>query len=151
MTTRRSVLRAGGIGLLVAHRLSHGQPAATTRHVGMISSASEAAGAHLRAAFRQGMRDLGWVEGKDVEYRFMYADGHTERLDSLAGELIGQKFDVIVAASTSATRAAQRAWGLCSQAISVTESRSASSSAPGSTFQMRRAAGSVPAANRRPS
>jgi putative tryptophan/tyrosine transport system substrate-binding protein len=107
--TRRSVLLAGGIGLLVAHRLSRGQPAATTRRVGMISSASEAAGAHLRAALKQGMRDLGWVEGKDVEYRFVYADGHADRLDALAGELIGQKFDVIVTASTSATRAAQRA------------------------------------------
>jgi hypothetical protein len=49
--TRRSFLLAGGIGLLVAHRLSHGQPAATIRRVGLLSFSSEAAGAHLRAAF----------------------------------------------------------------------------------------------------
>jgi hypothetical protein len=65
--TRRSVLLAGGIGLLVAHRLGHGQAAATIRRVGMLLLASDAAGTHLRAAFKQGMHDLGWLEGKNVE------------------------------------------------------------------------------------
>jgi putative ABC transport system substrate-binding protein len=107
--TRRSVLLAGGIGLLVAHRLSHGQPAATIRRVGMLQIGSEAAGADRRAAFKQGMQDLGWLEGKNVEYRFVYADGDVDRLGALASELIGQKVDVIVAASSPAARAAQRA------------------------------------------
>jgi len=62
--TRRSVLLAGGIGLLVAHRLSRGQPAATIRRVGMLSLGSEAAVDNLRAAFMQGMHDLGWLEGR---------------------------------------------------------------------------------------
>jgi hypothetical protein len=51
---RRSVLLAGGIGLLVAHRLSRGQPAATIRRVGMLSLGSEAAADNLRAAFPGG-------------------------------------------------------------------------------------------------
>ena len=42
--TRRDVLLAGGIGLLVAHRFSHGQPAGTIRRVGLLSFSSEAAG-----------------------------------------------------------------------------------------------------------
>ena len=108
MITRRSVLLAGGIGLLVAHRLSRGQPAATIRRVGMLQIASEAAGADRRAAFKQGIQDLGWLEGKNVEYRFVYADGDVDRLDALASELIGQKVDVIVAASSPAARAACR-------------------------------------------
>ena len=109
MVTRRSVLLAGGIGLLVAHPLSRGQPAATVRRVGMLSFSSEATFAHLRAAFAQGMHDLGWLEGKNVEYRIVYANGDVDRLDALAGELIGQKAEVILVSSQQTARAAQRA------------------------------------------
>jgi putative tryptophan/tyrosine transport system substrate-binding protein len=109
LTTRRSVLLAGGIGLLVAHPLSPGQPAATIRRVGMLSVSSETATSSLHAAFRQGMRDLGWSEGKNVEYRFVYADGDVDRLDALASELIGRNVEVIVTGSTPATRGVQRA------------------------------------------
>jgi putative ABC transport system substrate-binding protein len=107
--TRRSVRLAGGIGLLVAHRQSRGQSAPMIRRVGMLFLASEAATAHLRAAFKQGMQDLGWLEGKNVEYRIVYADGDVGRLDALASELVGQKVEVIVAGSSAVTRAAQRA------------------------------------------
>jgi putative ABC transport system substrate-binding protein len=79
------------------------------RRVGMLFLASEAATAHLRAAFKQGMQDLGWLEGKNVEYRIVYADGDVGRLDALASELVGQKVEVIVAGSSAVTRAAQRA------------------------------------------
>jgi len=100
---------AGGIGLLVAHRLSHGQSAAAIRRVGLLSVTSQASGAHLRAAFRQGMNDLGWMEGTNVEYRYAYADGDVDRLDALASELIGQKVEVIVVSSGQSAGAAQRA------------------------------------------
>ena len=63
----------------------------------------------MYSAFKQGMRELGWLEGKNVEYRFLYADGDVDRLDALAGELIGRQVEVIVAGSSSAARAAQRA------------------------------------------
>ena len=109
MITRRSVLLAGGIGLLVAHPLSRGQPAATIRRVGILSFSSEAAFAHLRAALTQGMHDFGWAEGKNVEYRSVYANGDVDRLDALAGELIGQKAEVIVVSSQQTAGAAQRA------------------------------------------
>jgi len=107
--TRRSVLLAGGIGLLAAHRFSHGQPAATIRRVGVLWFASEAASTVPRVAFTQGMQDLGWLEGKNVEHRFVYANGDVSRMDTLASELIGQKVEVIVVGNAPATRAAQRA------------------------------------------
>jgi len=107
--TRRSILLAGGIALLVARRLSYGQPAATIRRVGLLSLSSEVAGAHLRAAFKQGMQDLGWIEGKNIEYRFVYANGAVDRMDALAGDLIGEQVDVIVLSNAQAARAAQRA------------------------------------------
>jgi len=103
------MLLAGGIGLLVAHRLSRGQPAAPIRRVGLLSFSSEGANARVRAAFTQGMNDLGWTEGKNVEYRLAYADGAVDRLDALAVELIGHKAEVIVVSSPQAARAAQRA------------------------------------------
>ena len=108
MITRRRVLLAGGIALLVADRVSRGQPAATIRRVGLLSFSSEAAGAHLRIALKQGMQDLGWMEGINVEYRVVYANGDVERLDALAGELIGQKVEVIVVSAQQTAGAAQR-------------------------------------------
>jgi len=107
--TRRSVLLAGGIGLLVAHRLSVGQPAAPIRRVGFLAFSTEATNAHLRTAFKQGMRDLGWLEGKNVEYRFVHANGDVDRLDALASELIGQRVDVILVGSSQSAHATQQA------------------------------------------
>ena len=96
MITRRSVLLAGGIGLLAAYRLGHAQPAATMRRIGVLWFASEAASTVPRLAFTQGMQDLGWLEAKNVEYRYVYANGDVDRMDALARELIGQKVEVIV-------------------------------------------------------
>jgi len=72
--TRRTVLLAGGIGLLMAHPLGRGQSAATIRRVGWLSLGTKASTAEVYAAFKQGMHDLGWLEGKNVEYQIVYAD-----------------------------------------------------------------------------
>ena len=92
MITRRRIVLAGGIGLLIAHPLGRGQPATTIRRVGWLSLASETASPLLYASFNQGMQDLGWLEGKNVEYRFVYADSDVNRVDALASELIGIVF-----------------------------------------------------------
>jgi putative ABC transport system substrate-binding protein len=107
--TRRSVLLAGGIGLLVAHRPSRGQSAATIRRVGWLSLGSKGGTAEIYAAFKQGMHDLGWLEGKNVEYQVVYADADVGSLDALASKLIRQKVDVIVVGNATTTRATQRA------------------------------------------
>jgi putative ABC transport system substrate-binding protein len=107
--TRRRVLRAGGIGLLVAYGLSRGQSAATIPRVGLLMFASEASSAHLWKAFKDGMHDLGWLEGTSIEYRLVYANGDVDRLEALAGELISQKVDVILVGSGQSAGAAHRA------------------------------------------
>ena len=109
MITRRRILQAGGVALLVAHRASSGQPAATVPRVGLLAFASEASSAHLWKAFKEGMHDLGWLEGKSIEYRFVSADGDVDRLEARAGELIGQKVDVIMVGSSQSAHAAQQA------------------------------------------
>jgi putative tryptophan/tyrosine transport system substrate-binding protein len=107
--TRRKVLLASGIGLLVAHPLSHGQPAVTIRRVGWVSLGSITSQSEAYAAIKQGMHDLGWLEGKNVEYRAAYADGDVNHLDVLASGLIGQNVDVIVVGNATTTRALQQA------------------------------------------
>jgi ABC-type uncharacterized transport system substrate-binding protein len=109
MVTRRRFLLMGGIGLITVHPLSRGQPTSVIHRVGVLLTTSEAANAHLRASFSQAMRDLGWVEGTNIEYRIVSASGNVDRLDALANELIRQNVELIVAASTAGTRAAQRA------------------------------------------
>jgi len=107
--TRRSVLLAGGISLLLACRPSRGQSAATIRRVGWLSLGTKASTAEVYAAFRQGMHDLGWLEGKNVEYQIVYANLDVGGLDALASVLIGQTVDVIVVGNATTTRAVQRA------------------------------------------
>jgi putative ABC transport system substrate-binding protein len=107
--TRRHVLVASGAGLLVVHKLSRGQPAAAIARVGLLAFSSETTGTHLWKAFKEGMHDLGWFEGRNIEYRFVYANGDVDRLEALSGELIGQKVDVIVAGSGQSAGAAHRA------------------------------------------
>ena len=109
MITRRRVSLSGGIGLFVAHRLSPGQSAETSRRVGILEVLSESVAAHRRAAFEQGMRELGWLEGRSIEYRFAYAESDVSRLDALVGELIARKVEVIVVGAGPSARAAQRA------------------------------------------
>jgi len=71
--------------------------------------AAEAAGARTNAAFKQAMHELGWLEGKNIEYRIVSAEGDLNRLDALVRELVAQKVDVILAGASLPTRAAQRA------------------------------------------
>lgn len=77
--------------------------------VGALFLSSAPLAAPFGDALKRGMRELGWVEGKNLEYRFAYADGQVERLESLARELVEQKVDVIVTSSAPVILAAQKA------------------------------------------
>ena len=68
--TRRNVLSAGAACVLVAHRPTRGQSTGV-RRVGWLSLGSERSGAHLYAAFKQGTREVGWLEGQNVDYRLV--------------------------------------------------------------------------------
>jgi putative ABC transport system substrate-binding protein len=77
--------------------------------VGYLFSFTRAEGEHLWEACRQGLRDLGYVEGQNIILEPRLAEGHNERLATLAAELVQLKVDVIVAAATPASRAAKAA------------------------------------------
>src|SRR5437762_8944114 len=61
------------------------------------------------AAFKQGLQELGYIEGKNLTLQLRFADGKAERLTVLAEELVRLKVEVILAGDTPATLAAQRA------------------------------------------
>jgi putative ABC transport system substrate-binding protein len=60
-------------------------------------------------AFRQGLRELGYVEGKNIVVERRYAEGKQDRLSALAAELVRLKIDIIATGSPSATRSAKQA------------------------------------------
>jgi putative ABC transport system substrate-binding protein len=63
----------------------------------------------LLSAFRQGLRDLGYVEGQTIRLAYRFADGHGDRLPALAVELVALQPDVIVTNATLGALAAQQA------------------------------------------
>jgi putative ABC transport system substrate-binding protein len=87
---------------------SYGQPKKTPK-VGYLS-ASSASEALLRTkAFRHGLRELGYLEGKNLILELRYADGQFDRLPALASDLVRLNVDIIVTAGPSVTGAAKQA------------------------------------------
>jgi putative ABC transport system substrate-binding protein len=60
-------------------------------------------------AFKQGLRELGYIEGRNIAIEYRYAEGKLDRLPALAAELVGLKVDVIVTGGPQATRPAKKA------------------------------------------
>src|SRR6266480_6978497 len=79
--------------------------------IGFLTRKTDASVSAQIDAFRQGLRDLGWVEGKSISIEYRDADGKTDRLSALAAELVGLNLDVIVTVDTPPTQAAQQATG----------------------------------------
>jgi len=73
-----------------------------------ISSASNSETALRHEAFRQGLRELGYVEGKNINVEYRYADGKLERLPEIAEELVRLKVDILVASNATAARAGKK-------------------------------------------
>jgi putative ABC transport system substrate-binding protein len=76
--------------------------------IGYLAPSTPAAAAHLVEAFRQGLRELGYVEGKNLVLELRHGEARAERLPELARELVGLKLDVIVTATDVAIAAVKR-------------------------------------------
>jgi len=77
--------------------------------IGYLSVSSPSAMSTRTEAFRQGLRELGYVEGKNIVIEWRSAEGKRDRLPSLAAELVRLKVDIIVTAGPPATRSAKEA------------------------------------------
>jgi ABC-type uncharacterized transport system substrate-binding protein len=105
---RRKFLAALG-GAAAVWPLAARAQQATAAIVGLLGTGSTAAQSQWTAAFVQRMRELGWVEGRNLAIEYRWADGHTERLRDLANELVRLKVDVILTHNTPGPLAAKQA------------------------------------------
>jgi ABC-type uncharacterized transport system substrate-binding protein len=105
---RRTFVGTLAIGLLAAPLAAEAQQPAKVPRIGYLAP-SLAANPQNHEAFRQGLRDLGYVEGGNVVLEYRDAEGKPERFPALAAELVALKVDVIVAPTTLAAVAAEQA------------------------------------------
>ncbi len=97
------------LALVVAGAVAQAQQPKNIPRIGYLTSVSPATDSGRREAFRQGLRELGYVEGKNIAIENRYAEGEFHRLPDLAGELVGLKVDVIVVSSMPGVLAAKNA------------------------------------------
>ena len=109
MNNRRKLIVALGAGALAAPLSSFAQKPPKVARIGYLGPTSAAGAADRIAALRAGLRDLGYVEGKNLVIEFRWADDQYDRIDGLAAELVRLKVDVIVTHGTPGTRAAVKA------------------------------------------
>src|SRR4030095_12184817 len=101
------------LALVVALALStdEAQPPGKVWRIGMLEATPPALNAAYLEAFRQGLRELGYVEGQNFVIEYRSADGRPERVPELATGLVRLKGDLIVTRGTPATLAAKQATG----------------------------------------
>jgi putative ABC transport system substrate-binding protein len=109
MATRLGCMAAVAVGLLAAPLAADAQQAPRVARVGYLEPGSAASGAPHLEAFRQGLGELGWVEGRNIAIEVRYAGGKFDQLPALAAELVRLKVDLIFAATTPAALAVKRA------------------------------------------
>ena len=106
-----------GVGLIMTLLLSllatplatDAQQATKVYRIGRLAAGSSSSDSHLLEAFRQGLRDLGHIEGQNLVIEYRYAEGSQERLPDLVAELVRLQVEVIVAGGRNTIRAAQHA------------------------------------------
>src|SRR5262249_15399877 len=109
MMDRRRFVGALAGSLAIARSITEAQPAAKVYRVGFLLGASGESVASLFHAFDEGLRELGYVEGRNIVFEQRYAEGRMERLPDLAAELVRLQVDVIVTGSNIHVAAVRRA------------------------------------------
>jgi putative tryptophan/tyrosine transport system substrate-binding protein len=97
------------LGLLLAPLAAEAQQAGKVPQIGYLTAQSPDSVALSSEAFRQGLQELGYVEGKTIVIAYRFAEEKRDRLPELAAELVRLKVDLIVAHTASAARAAKHA------------------------------------------
>ncbi|MBI1999736.1 MAG: ABC transporter substrate-binding protein [candidate division NC10 bacterium] len=110
MDRRTFIGRVAG-GLLAAPLAARAQQVGKGYRIGILETIPAARNAANLDALRKGLRDLGYVEGRNLVIEYRSADGRAERFPDLASELVRLKVDLIVTRGTPAARAAKNATG----------------------------------------
>src|SRR2546425_766566 len=109
MIARREFVRSLALGLLGVRVAANAQPSAKGYRSGLLGSAAASANRLRVDAFRQGLRDLGYTEGRNITIEYRWADGHYDRLPDLAKELVNSNPELIVSTGGRPTVVALRA------------------------------------------
>jgi ABC-type uncharacterized transport system substrate-binding protein len=110
LIAQRSLLTLALSALLFALCLpAEAQQPTKVPRIGYLNAVSPASVSDRIASFRQGLRELGYVEGKNIVIESRYADGNLDRLPALAAELVRLKVEVIVSSGPTPTRSAKQA------------------------------------------
>jgi putative ABC transport system substrate-binding protein len=104
---RRRFLLSALTGALSVPRAAGAQPAGKAHRIGFLWD-TPAVWPHALEGFRQGLRDLGWVEGQNIVVEYRWAEGQFDRLPLMVEELVRLKVDLIVAPTSIYTEAAKR-------------------------------------------
>lgn len=102
---RRDFLALAAGGVLAAPLAARAQNAPNLPRIGFLGNSTAALEANLVGPFRDGLRELGYVEGRNIAIEYRWAEGKYERLASLTAELAAAKVEVIVTAGTPAALA----------------------------------------------
>ena len=92
------------IALTICWARVEAQPTAKIPRIGLLSTFSQSSIASRVEGFQQGLRELGYVEGKNIVLEWRSAEGNNDRMRALAAELVGLKVDVILSPGPSVTR-----------------------------------------------
>jgi putative tryptophan/tyrosine transport system substrate-binding protein len=98
-----------GVAFVLLGVMAHAQQPAKVPRIGFLIATSQSVSSARIEAFQQGLRELGYVEGKNVVIEWRSAEGKLDRLPALAAELVRLKMDIIVTAGPADTRAAKEA------------------------------------------
>src|SRR5262245_36754507 len=104
---QHSILYAALCVMVFAPGFSAQAQQAKVPRIGILGGASASANAGRVEAFRQGLRDLGYMEGKNILIEERWADGKIDRLAALARDLVQLNVDIILSAGPTVTRAAK--------------------------------------------
>jgi putative ABC transport system substrate-binding protein len=106
---RRAFLRIVPCALLASPLAVKAQQTGKVYRIGFLGNSTAALEANLVGPFREGLRELGYVEGRNVQIEYRWGEGKYERFPELVAELVALKVDVLVTAGTPAALAVKRA------------------------------------------
>jgi putative ABC transport system substrate-binding protein len=96
--------------LLLTHSVTQVQQPTKIPRIGFLPSAGDASNPGTQiTAFQQGLRDLGYIDGKNILIEYRYGEGQAERIPSFVAELVQLKVDVLVVGSPGAVQEAKKA------------------------------------------
>jgi putative tryptophan/tyrosine transport system substrate-binding protein len=105
----RRAFVAGMMAMLAAPLAAEAQQAGKVNRIGFIVAATPTETVHLFKALNEGLRELGYVEGRNVVFERRFAEGRQERLPALAADLVQLKVDVLVTGSNPVIAAVKQA------------------------------------------